>query len=97
VSNFTLGYTNNVNWIGECEVGYGGNLCHACEPGYYRIGGKCTSCDENIEDWVAILFICIAFVAVLGVILFLSLKAIKDYENLKPEIGIYLKIMTNYF
>lgn len=38
--------TDEINWAGECETGYKGNICQVCEKDYYRlITGECEPCD----------------------------------------------------
>jgi len=93
-----LGGNKTKDYEGKCddELGYEGRLCTVCMDDYTRLGKyECSKCPDKAEN--ALILVGLLF-AVMGLIAFVTRSNLMAAEQKKKEIiGVYVKIMTNYF
>jgi predicted outer membrane repeat protein len=85
---------NKEGWVTECLKGYSGITCAVCESGYTKTSaGKCNKCPDPTSNYV--IMICI-IIAVVAVCIILVKSSIKSAFTPKAKHSIYIKIFTNY-
>jgi hypothetical protein len=90
-----LGSPNHKSYTGECEEGYRGNLCQACESGYSRRSKNvCAECpSEEINRFLTSL---ISIAIVVYCIIAVKMSIISSYKP-KSLLAMYIKIFINYW
>ncbi len=89
-----LGSNEMTSDTGECEEGYLGNLCQACDNGYSRTSeNQCGSCPEATANAIRLIGIIMLMILVCVVMVKTTFKSAYEPSSLH---SIYIKIFTNY-
>mmetsp|Transcript_10585 Transcript_10585/g.20407 ORF Transcript_10585/g.20407 Transcript_10585/m.20407 type:complete len:511 (+) Transcript_10585:842-2374(+) len=79
---------------GECNYGYRGNLCQACDNGFSRVSeNKCAKCPSQDDNMPKLIGLALISIAVSAVLVWTTMRTAHEPSSLH---SIYLKIFTNY-
>lgn len=84
----------NLFMIGECALGYKGNLCQSCEMNYSRTSkNTCGRCPEAVSNSFRLLGILLGLVLVCAIMVRTSMRSAYKPTALH---SVYIKIFMNY-
>ena len=84
--------------IGDCDesAGYSGRKCTVCIDDYTRVGKfECSKCPEETENVTILTAMLCGVIIIIGIITRSNIKS--AHERKTEIIGVYIRIMTNYF